>query len=150
MERDINNLKMLHSLENALLEIARIYMRQPDKGYLNFLKILMCSGLLADKEKGNFNNLLAQETRNDGRGGRDNWQISKARDFMLLRHSLSMSSSFHWGLAPAQCYCPLLWIIILHVLPLAEHGDGEGKGTTDRGGGNRQEMVAIRGPPKTI
>lgn len=71
---------------------------------------------------------------------------------MLLRHSLSTSSSFHWGFTPAQCYYPLLRILILHVLPLAEQegGDREGEGATDQGGGNRQEVVANRGPPKTM
>lgn len=45
---------------------------------------------------------------------------------------------------------PLLWVIILQVLPLAEQegGDGEGKGTTDRGGGNRQERLQSEAPLK--
>lgn len=100
----------------------------------------------------NFINLLAQEPRNDGGGGRDNWQISKAGDFMLPRHSLSMSSSFHWGSAPVHCYYPLLQIRILNVLPLAgwEGGVRESEGAMDQGGGNWKEVVAIRGPPKTI
>ena len=101
-------------------------------------------------EKGNFNNLLAQETRNDERGGRDNWQSSKARDFMLLRDSLSTSSSFHWGFAPAQCHYPLLRILILHVLPLAEQegGDREGEGATDQGGGNGKTWLQTEVPLK--